>query len=338
MKKNDKGLYRTAITINGKRKWFSGKSRKTVMQKIAMYRIEEKQSLTFEAVAEQWKEDNWDRLRFGSYRTYAPALERAIKQFGQTDIDKLKPIEIQSWLRELGKTYAFKTVSNHKTIVSQICDYAIVNLGVDMFNPCDRVKMPSGLKKGTRNALSAQERQAILSTTKNELQLGFLILFTGCRLGEALALQMSDIDMKNNLVHITKSVAFHGNQPVIQSTKTENGIRTVPLLPPLKERLEELKLPKEAFICSGEKPMTKSALYRRWDAFCKAKNIKIDRHSIRHQYATTLYEAGIDAKTAQDLLGHAQISTTMDIYTHISEEKKLKDFMKLATYVANEIV
>ncbi|MBL2317222.1 site-specific integrase, partial [Klebsiella pneumoniae] len=59
-------------------------------------------------------------------------------------------------------------------------------------------------------------------------------------------------------------------------------------------------------------------------------------HSIRHQYATTLYEAGIDAKTAQDLLGHAQIATTMDIYTHISEEKKLKDFMKLATYVANE--
>lgn len=336
MKKNDKGLYRTAITINGKRKWFSGKTRKDVMQKIALYRIEERNSTTFGSVAEKWQEDNWDRLRFGSYRTYAPCLERAIQKFGKTDIDKLKPIEIQTWLRDLGRTYAFKTVANHKSIVSQVCDYAIVNLGIDMYNPCDKVKMPAGLKKGTRNALSADERTAILSTTKGENQLAFLILFTGCRLGEALALQMKDIDMKNNVVHITKSVAFHGNQPVIQSTKTENGIRDVPLLSPLKDRLKELKLPAEAYIVSGEKPMTKSALYRRWDAFCKAKGIHIDRHSIRHQYATTLYEAGIDAKTAQDLLGHAQIATTMDIYTHISEEKKLKDFMKLATYVANE--
>lgn len=336
MKKNDKGLYRTAITINGKRKWFSGKTRKDVMQKIALYRIEEKQSITFGSVAEKWQEDNWERLRFGSYRTYAPCLERAIQKFGKTDIDKLKPIEIQTWLRDLGRTYAFKTVANHKSIVSQVCDYAIVNLGIDMYNPCDKVKMPAGLKKGTRNALSADERHAILATTKDENQLAFLILFTGCRLGEALALQMKDVDMKNDLVHITKAVAFHGNQPVIQTTKTENGIRTVPLLPPLKERLKELKLPAEAYIVSGEKPMTKSALYRRWDAFCKAKGIHIDRHSIRHQYATTLYEAGIDAKTAQDLLGHAQIATTMDVYTHISEEKKLKDFMKLATYVANE--
>ena len=336
MKKNDKGLYRTAITINGKRKWFSGKTRKDVMQKIAMYRIEEKESITFGSVAEKWQEDNWDRLRFGSYRTYAPCLERAVQKFGKTDIDKLKPIEIQTWLRDLGRTYAFKTVANHKSIVSQVCDYAIVNLGIDMYNPCDKVKMPAGLKKGTRNALSADERTAILSTTKDENQLAFLILFTGCRLGEALALQIKDIDMKNNVVHITKSVAFHGNQPVIQTTKTENGIRDVPLLSPLKDRLKELNLPREAYIVSGEKPMTKSALYRRWDAFCKAKGIHIDRHTIRHQYATTLYEAGIDAKTAQDLLGHAQIATTMDIYTHISAEKKLKDFMKLETFVAND--
>ena len=210
MKKNDKGLYRTAITINGKRKWFSGKTRKDVMQKIALYRIEEKESITFGSVAEKWQEDNWDRLRFGSYRTYAPCLERAVQKFGKTDIDKLKPIEIQTWLRDLGRTYAFKTVANHKSIVSQVCDYAIVNLGIDMYNPCDKVKMPAGLKKGTRNALSADERTAILSTTKDENQLAFLILFTGCRLGEALALQMKDIDMKNNVVHITKSVAFHG--------------------------------------------------------------------------------------------------------------------------------
>lgn len=335
MYRDKKGIYRETVYINGKRKVFSGKTKKDALLKMALFNIQQKDSLSFETVAEMWKEDNWEKLKFGSYRTYKPCLDRAVLKFGKTAIDKIKPVEVQTWLRDLGQQYAHKTVANHKSIVSQVCDYAIVNLGVDMWNPCDRVKLPSGLKKGTRNALSHEERQAILSTTKNELQLAFLILFTGCRLGEALALQMKDVDMKKNEIHISKSVAFHGNQPVIQSTKTENGIRTVPLLPPLKERLQELKLPTEAFIVSGEKPMTKSALYRRWEKFCKDKGISIDRHSIRHQYATTLYEAGIEPKSAQELLGHAQISTTMDIYTHISEEKKLKDYVKLATYVAN---
>ena len=302
MYKDTIGLYRETIYINGKRKVISGKTRKDVMMKIVALDIKQKEQQKFRSVADLWEEANWDRLRFGSYRTYGPCLRRAVQKFGEKNIDEIKPIEIQSWLRELGQQYAFKTVSNHKCVLSQICDYAIVNLGVDMPNPCDRVKIPSGLKKGTREALSVNERQAILSTTKDELQLGFLILYTGCRLGEALALQMQDVDLKNNIVHITKSVAFHGNQPVISSPKTENSVRTVPLLPPLKERLLELNLPGDAFIVSGEKPLTKSSLYTRWKTFCKRKGIHIDRHSIRHQYATTLYEAGIDAKTAQDLL------------------------------------
>ncbi len=333
MYRDKKGLFRESVMIDGKRKVFSGKTKKDVLLKIAAYNIKQKDSLSFKNVAEMWKETNWDRLKFGSYRTYSPCLDRAIERFGHIDIDKIKPIEIQAWLKELGEKYAFKTVGNHKSIVSQICDYAIVNLGVEMWNPCDRVKMPQGLRKSNRNALTEEERRAVLSTTPEEFQLGFLILFTGCRCGEAIALQMRDVDFENNLIHITKAVTHHGNQPFFSSTKTENGIRTVPLLPPLRQRLEELHLPEDAFIVSGEKPLTKSALDKRWKKFCKEKGISIDRHSIRHQYATTLFEAGIDAKTAQDLLGHAQISTTMDIYTHISEQKRLRDFIQLATYV-----
>lgn len=337
MYKDKNGYLRETVYIDGKRKVFSGKTKKDIALKMMEFNLKQKEQMRFSAVAELWEEDNWDHLRYGSYRTYSPCLKRALLRFGSKYINEIKPIEIQSWLKDLGKQYAFKTVSNHKSIVSQICDYAIVNLGIDMPNPCDRVKVPSGLRKNTREALSAAERQAILSTTKDDLQIAYVILFTGARLGECLALRMSDCDMKNNVIHITKSVSFHGNQPVISSPKTENSVRTVPLLPPLKERLKELNLPKDAFIVSGEKPMTKSSLYRRWDTYCKKKGIHIDRHTIRHQYATTLYEAGIDAKAAQELLGHAQIATTMDIYTHISEEKKTKEFMKLASYVEENL-
>lgn len=332
MYKDKRGLWREYIVFRGKRKYFSAKTKKDLMLKLAAFNINTHEAITFEEAAEAWKEENWEKLRFGSYRTYSPCLERTLQKFGNKDIDKIKPIEIQSWLKDLGTQYAQKTVSNHKCIIKQVCDFAIVNMGVDMWNPCDRVKLPQGLKKGTRNALSPQERQAILSTTKDDFQLGFVILFTGARLGEALALQMKDVNFKDKTITISKSVGFHGNQPVLNPPKTAKGNRIVPLLPQLEERLKELKLPPEAYICSGDKPLTKTALYRRWESYCKRKNINIDRHTIRHEYASILYEAGIDPKEAQQLLGHAQISTTMDIYTHISESKMKQDFMKLANY------
>ena len=335
MFKDKRGLWRQSVYINGKKKTFSAKSKKDLALKMIQFDIKQKDSLKLEYVAEQWREENWEKLRFGSLRTYEPCLKRIIAKFGDKNIEDIKPLEIQVWLKELGNTYAQKTVSNHKCLLSQIFDYAIVSLNLDIYNPCDRVKLPSGLKKSTREALSSNERQAILSTTKDEFQLGLIILFTGCRLGEALALQLKDIDFKNDVIHISKSVGFHGNKPFINPPKTKSGNRTVPLLPPLKQRLKELKLKPTDYLVSGEKPLTKSILYRRWMNYCKSKGIDIDRHSIRHQYATTLYEAGIDPKSAQELLGHAQIATTMDIYTHISESKQKQDYIKLANYFEN---
>lgn len=337
MYKDSRGLWREVVTIDGKRKFFSAKTKKDLALKMMQFNIRQKEQMTLRGVAEVWQEANWDRLRFGSLRTYEPCLRRILDRFGDRDISTIKTIEVQSWLKDLGDQYAQKTVSNHKSLLSQICDFGIVNMGIEMQNPCDRAKLPQGLRKGTREALSEKERQAILSTTKDELQIAYVIMFTGARLGECLALQMRDVDMKNDVIHITKSIGFHGNQPQIQPPKTKTSIRTVPLLPQLKTRLKELHLRKDDYIVSGEKPLTKTALYRRWESFCKQKGIKIDRHSIRHQYATTLYEAGIDAKTAQDLLGHAQISTTMDIYTHISEEKRKKDFSRLTEFAKENL-
>lgn len=332
MYKDKRGLWRETLYIDGKRKVFSGKTKKDVALKMAYFDIKHKETITFQYVAEAWQEENWERLRFGSYRTYSPCLQRAIEKFGQMDLERIKPLMIKSWLQELGDRYAFKTVQNHKTVISQIFDYAIVNLGYDIPNPCDRVKLPSNLKKGTRKALSTDEVHAILSTTKDDFQLGFVILFTGARCGEALALKMSDVDFKKKIISIHSQVSHHGNQPTISPPKTVNSIRNVPLLPELEKRLKELKLKKDDYIVSGDAPLTKSALDKRWKKFCKEKSIDIDRHSIRHHYATVLYNAGIDAKSAQLLLGHAQISTTMDIYTHISDEKKAEDYIKLANY------
>ncbi len=332
MYKDKRGLWRESVTINGKRKVFSAKSKKDLALKMMSFNIKQKESLSFQSVADLWEEEFWNKLRFGSLRTYKPCLRRCVEKFGSRQIDSIKPKEIQAWMKDLGEDLAYKTVRNHKSVLSQIFDYAIVNLDIDMPNPCDRVRLPSGLKKGTRKALSEEEREKILSTTPDEFQLAYLILYTGARCGEALALKLSDVDFDKNIITIHDAVVHHGNIPVISPPKTDAAVRIVPLLPPLKTRLKAMNLKKTDYIVSGEKPLTKSALAKRWKKWCKDHDLDIDRHSIRHQYATSLYESGIDIKTAQDLLGHAQISTTMDIYTHLSDEKRLRDFIQLATY------
>ena len=238
MYKDKRGLWRESVTINGIRKTFSGKTKKDVVLTMASFRIEAMKPVTFSDAADGWEEANWDRLRFGSYRTYMPCLRRALERFGSRDLNSIKTKEVQAWIRELGTVYAYKTVYNHKCLVSQIFDYAIVEMNQDIPNPCDRVKMPAGLKKGARGALSDEERQVIRETSPEDFQLAFLILYTGCRCGEALALRMSDVDMERNVISIHSSVSHHGNQPVIGPPKTEKSVRTVPLLPQLLQSIQ----------------------------------------------------------------------------------------------------
>lgn len=334
MYKDNRGYYREYIVLDGKRKFFSAKSKKALLMKIAKYNVEQKESFTFRFCAEAWKEENWDRLKFGSLRSYSPCYDRAVDHFGYMKMEDITPKAVQLWLRSLADKYSAKTLGNHKSIVSQVFDFAIIELGRDYNNPCDRLKLPPTKQKGTREPISEHDRQVILSTSKDDFQLPYLIFFTGARCGEALALQMKDVDMKNDVIHITKAVVHVHNQPTITTPKTKTSIRDVPLLPQLKRRLQELHLKKDDYIIGGEKPLTASALNKRWSKWCKEHDVHFDRHSIRHTYASVLWEAGIPAKSAQEILGHAQLSTTMDIYTHISSAMQKQEFNQLADYLS----
>lgn len=325
MYKDSRGLWRHSITINGKRKVFSATTKKDLMLKIAQYKdhqINHSPKLT--AVADLWQEATWERVSHGTQRCYNAPLSDIVSKFGDREILTITPQEIQHWLNSLD--LAYKSISTRKSILSQIYDFAYVDLGIDVRNACDRVKIDTRKRKGHRKALTQEEINTIKATGKNEFLLAPLILYTGCRCGEALALTYGDIDRKNKVIHITKSIDHYGNKPVISTTKTESGIRDVPLLSQLEALLPK-KMPATDYIIGGEKPLTKSALSKRWAKWKKDHGIEIDRHQIRHTYASMLYEAGIDPKSAQKILGHANFQTTMDIYTHLSDQH-IKDALE----------
>lgn len=110
-----------------------------------------------------------------------------------------------------------------------------------------------------------------------------------------------------------------GNSPHIKQPKSDAGCRDVPLLPALAQLLPK-KLGKGYLFAEPDGSLlTNDHFTALYDAYRDASGVTVTPHQIRHGYATALLESGVDPKTAQVLLGHAQLSTTMDIYTHVRD-------------------
>lgn len=98
MKKNKQGLYQKQVTINGKRKVFSSKSKQQLMLKIAQYTEETTKAPLFHVVAEEWKEEHWHKIEMGSWRAYSSDYDRIVEQFGQRRVDEITPADVQAFL------------------------------------------------------------------------------------------------------------------------------------------------------------------------------------------------------------------------------------------------
>ena len=145
-------------------------------------------------------------------------------------------------------------------------------------------------------------------------------LYTGLRRGEILALQYKDIDREHDLINVTKSVWHDPNDPKLKEPKTA-AMRAIEAD---NKKLKDVlpKGPANDFIFGGKQPWTAHKTQRALERYERIHGIKVTPHQLRHRYATILYEAGIDDRMAMELLGHANISTTRNVYTHISTRKK----------------
>lgn len=276
----------------------------------------------------------------------------------ELELSELKPLHIQQILnaREgMSKSTIRITKQVLKNILVTACDNGFMDE-----TPYKNIREPKGGYTGHR----ALEKWEIGIITENwsEHRAGvwaMLMLYAGLRRGELIALATSDIDLDNRIIHVNKSVYFEGNSPVCKSTKTEAGNRDIPIVGPLYEVLKGVT---GDFVCKSAngKQLTETAFKRGWDGFnamCERaanglapfsetngwrrdiarrtegyKVFDVNAHDLRYTFATTLYDAGVDVKTAQYLLGHKDLMTTMKIYTKLSEEKKRFSIDKLINH------
>lgn len=306
----------------GKRVYFYGATEREINKKIMLYTQKVEQGRTFAEIADEWWEEAEPQLAMQSVRSYKLAMSRAVTFFNDVVAKEITAKNIQKYLSALAaQGYSQKVVSNHRMVVNRILDHAVTEGDIEL-NPCASAKTPNGLPKAQRNAASRSDEEKVRASADVWL-FPYIALMTGMRKGEILALQWKDIDFDKNYIHVTKSVAHDGDHPVVKTPKTEAGNRIVPLLAPLKEEfLPRRKKPDEYIISDdGKTPLTNRRFITLYDHYRKTTGITATAHQLRHSFATVAFEVGLDAKSVQEILGHKQLSTTMDIYTQFREAK-----------------
>ena len=304
-------------------------------------RIKEKENetpppLTFEAAADAWEAKHLERIGAKTADTYKAPLRRIKDNYRGMNAAEVTAQSIQAFLNDLGKRgFSRRSVQMHRDILNMIFNNSILE-GELSFNPCSAVSVPRNLPSKKRALPDDDAITAVKESTAPFSLFAKVCLYAGLRRGEALALRYEDIDRKNNIIHVTKAVEYVSNNPHLKSPKTAAGIRDVPLLAPLAAEIPEGK--GLIFTMDDGRPLTKSSFRKRWARYCKDIGHDLTAHQLRHGYATILYEAGIPDKDAQELLGHASITVTRDIYTHIRSSRKLETAAKLNAFVVNSAV
>ena len=152
--------------------------------------------------------------------------------------------------------------------------------------------------------------------------LPLLMLYTGLRRGEAVALRWKDIDFERGIITVSQAAVYIGNRTTqIGDTKTKAGHRKLPLLPILREQLGTPGAPDNYVLYNRTTPLPYTSIKRHWTQLQEDIPAMADAtpHRLRHTYLLLLRRAGVDAATQQYLMGHADYDTTANIYTHIDE-------------------
>lgn len=332
--------YAHKFDVGGERKiFYSSEKNKTAAwvdicnQKAEYEKNIHQQKNNFKVLAERMLEQQEKSVGHSCAESYKYSVKH-LSPFFDMDIQDIKPIDVQRLLDGMAKQrYSYSAVSKTKIVFGLVLKYAILYENISLNDFMSVIKVPKNTHKGR---VKSPDDEVIDAIIKNAYTAKFglwavSLLCTGFRGGELNAIQRRDVDFKNMQIPLYRSVEFIGNQPSLKEIpKTESGIRKQPILdiylPFLKTICEGLA--PDDFLFGGEKPLTKTQVYKRWKAYQKEVGYEFNGHQLRHAYALLLYRAGYDPKTMQHLLGHANFATTMNIYTDFSrevEQAKLKD-------------
>ena len=208
-------------------------------------------------------------------------------------------------------------------------------------NPAKGCKLPPSRPKEMK-VLSREDMQKVLIQAKEEnyYELFLLEFATGLRLGELMALQWDDVDLVTGELRINKQVNLVGSKLVISEPKTKAAVRTLILPPSVRKVLAEYKTRVNSrwLFPSPKKddlPIIPSAVSRRLHTLLEHAGCEQVRfHDLRHTFATNALAHGMDIKTLSTILGHVSSTTTLNTYSHVTDEMRQRAAVKIDQGIA----
>ena len=270
-------------------------------------------------------------------------------------VDKITLRQCQDFVNKTFKVAPVAYVYS-VSIVKNTLDYAL-RLGMIESNPMLYVIKPkkqANISDNHGNYYNKDELKKFLDVAKNtnlkKYALFRLLAYFGMRIGECLALTWHDLDYKNNTIAINKTLARTNNGIKIQTPKTKASNRVISLdnetiqvlkMWQLEQRKQLLKVginamdSKQLIFSNGKNsfiivPTVRLAIKQ---IAKKAGIHSITTHGFRHTHATLLFASGLDIKQVQARLGHSNVQTTLNIYTHAMKEKQDKIGDEFAKYI-----
>lgn len=339
-----------------KKKSFYGKTRKEANEKADAFRATlasgidlARQETTVEQWTKEWIATYKKGVSHSTQNGYRSALAvHVLPKIGHMRVADVRHKDLQQVLNSC-EGMSETMIGNICTVLTQPFKQAARNRLIE-HNPAVDLERPKGTR-GTHRLLQDWE----INTIKDNWRVyhvgiwAMLMLYAGLRRGEMAALRWEDIDFIENIIHVRHGVYFVNNRPIIGNTKTPAGIRDIPIIKPLMDALYEIKADSQhEHVClsSSGNIITEAALVSNWKTWLHIMELaangqepkleqgrrkkkpddrvvfSIQTHDLRHTFATTLYDAGVDEKTAQYLLGHESGEMTRELYTHLSERTK----------------
>ena len=298
---------------------------------------------TVREIAAAWKEYKRPYVKQSTMAAYVLILENHIlPYFG--DGASLQEQTVQAFvLQKFEDGLSAKTVKDILIVLKMVMKFGVKNEWMTYYEW--DIKYPTTSTNKELEVLSVANHRKILNYIQSHFTFPWLGIYislsTGLRIGEICALKWSDINIVDGTITISRTIEriyiIEGEKKhteiVINTPKTKNSCREIPMSKELLAMIKPLKkvVNDDFYVLTNDERPTEPRTYRNHynGLMAKLDIPKLKYHGLRHSFATRCIEAGCDYKTVSVLLGHSNISTTLDLYVHPNMEQKKRCITKM---------
>lgn len=298
---------------------------------------------TINQITEEWKEEKKKYVKKSTYAAYQLLIQNHIKPyFG--DLYEVNEEKVQQFVFDkLDAGLSEKTIRDIIIVLKMILKFGIKN-GYLEYVQID-AKFPSKQEKKDLDVLSKADQKKFMEHLRNNFtfkNLGiFICLSTGMRIGEICGLRWCDVDTVEGVIKVRHTLQriyiiegeTRHTELLLDTPKTANSVRDIPMSSELLKMLKSLNkvVNENYYVISNDINPIEPRTYRNYyKKLCKQLDIpELKFHGLRHSFATRCIESKADYKTVSVLLGHSNISTTLNLYVHPNKEQKKKTIDKM---------